>query len=181
MAFTAFRTWVASEVITAALLNAQVRDNGLILKTSIADDGTLAGLLFGRVTSDVSATSTTTLADVTGLSFPIGVSEEWTFVCFVHIEGNTSADARFGVTVPSGAAGRYGLPIASGAGVEDATIGTDIFQSLVTGADILAIIAGTVVNSTTGGTVQLQMAQGSSNGDPTVVYANSSIIAVKIA
>ena len=41
MAFTAFRTWAAGAVLTAAQLNEQLRDNGLILKTSLSDLGML--------------------------------------------------------------------------------------------------------------------------------------------
>lgn len=41
MSWTSPRTWVAGEILTAALLNTHVRDNELILKTSIASDGAL--------------------------------------------------------------------------------------------------------------------------------------------
>lgn len=41
MAWTAPRTWVSGELVTAALMNSALRDNLLILKTSIADDGSL--------------------------------------------------------------------------------------------------------------------------------------------
>lgn len=41
MAWTAPRTWATSELVTALLLNAQLRDNLLILKTNIADDGSI--------------------------------------------------------------------------------------------------------------------------------------------
>ena len=37
------RTWTAGEVVTAAMMNQHVRDNMNILKTSIADDGTIRG------------------------------------------------------------------------------------------------------------------------------------------
>lgn len=43
MSFTAYATWVAGSILTAAQLNQQLRDNGLILKTSIADDGRISG------------------------------------------------------------------------------------------------------------------------------------------
>ena len=41
MAWTAPRTWVAGEVLTAALLNTHVRDNENVLKASIDDLGHL--------------------------------------------------------------------------------------------------------------------------------------------
>tara|TARA_R110000824_G_scaffold8899_2_gene40378 strand:- start:575 stop:1723 length:1149 start_codon:yes stop_codon:yes gene_type:complete len=39
MAWTAPRTWVAGELVTAALLNTHIRDNQTILKTAINDSG----------------------------------------------------------------------------------------------------------------------------------------------
>lgn len=39
MAWTALRTWVAAETVTASHLNEQIRDNLAILKTTIDDSG----------------------------------------------------------------------------------------------------------------------------------------------
>jgi hypothetical protein len=41
MAWTTPRTWAAGETVTSSMMNAHVRDNLNVLKTSIADDGTL--------------------------------------------------------------------------------------------------------------------------------------------
>ncbi len=41
MAWTTPRTWVAGEVLTAALMNTHVRDNENVVKVSIRDDGHL--------------------------------------------------------------------------------------------------------------------------------------------
>src|SRR4051812_43571260 len=43
MSFTTYSTAVAGTVLAAAFWNQQVRDNGNILKTSIADDGRING------------------------------------------------------------------------------------------------------------------------------------------
>jgi hypothetical protein len=43
MSFHAYMTFVPGAILTAAQMNAQVRDNGNIIKTSIADDGRLNG------------------------------------------------------------------------------------------------------------------------------------------
>jgi len=42
MAWTAPRTWVSGELVTSTQLNEQLRDNLLLLKTNIADDGTIS-------------------------------------------------------------------------------------------------------------------------------------------
>lgn len=47
MSFTAYRTWIGGELVDQNELNQQVRDNGNVLKTSIADDGSLKGPLKG--------------------------------------------------------------------------------------------------------------------------------------
>jgi len=47
VSFTTFRTWVPLEVVTAAMLNEQIRDNGNVLKTYIDDDGSHRTLLQG--------------------------------------------------------------------------------------------------------------------------------------
>lgn len=52
-AWTTPKTWATSELVTAAMLNAHIRDNELILKTSINDDGTL------KSTSSVTDATTT--------------------------------------------------------------------------------------------------------------------------
>jgi hypothetical protein len=44
MAWTAPRTWTASEVVTAAMMNAHVRDNELVLKTGRGADGRVADI-----------------------------------------------------------------------------------------------------------------------------------------
>lgn len=52
MAWTSPRTWVTSEIVTAALLNAHVRDNLLFLKSGVASNT--------QLTADPAATSGTT-------------------------------------------------------------------------------------------------------------------------
>uniref|UniRef100_A0A6M3JUH0 Uncharacterized protein n=1 Tax=viral metagenome TaxID=1070528 RepID=A0A6M3JUH0_9ZZZZ len=52
MAFTAYRTWVAGEIVTAALLNEQIRDNG---RYHHGDDGVptiLSGLIIDNTDGD---------------------------------------------------------------------------------------------------------------------------------
>jgi len=59
MAWTAPRTWVADEIVTAALLNAQIRDNALVLSTH-AHTGAA-----GMGASTLSAVTLTSLATAT--------------------------------------------------------------------------------------------------------------------
>lgn len=47
MAWTTPRTWIPGELVTATMMNEQIRDNMSILKTSINDDGSLKSAVFG--------------------------------------------------------------------------------------------------------------------------------------
>lgn len=42
MAFTTFRTWIGGELVDQTMMNAQIRDNGNILKTCLDDSGNLS-------------------------------------------------------------------------------------------------------------------------------------------
>lgn len=44
MAWTSPRTWVAGELVTEAHLNAQIRDNQLILKTPLDSNGKITAI-----------------------------------------------------------------------------------------------------------------------------------------
>jgi len=58
-----------------------------------------------RKTSNESVTSSTTLQDDDALVFAIGASENWAITFHVFFRSSTGGDIKFGVTVPSGAAG----------------------------------------------------------------------------
>ncbi len=66
MAWTSPRTWVAGELITAAIMNAHVRDNLLILKDPISDD------YLTNEGADYTTTSTSFVdVDATNLAFTL--------------------------------------------------------------------------------------------------------------
>lgn len=178
MAWTTPKTW-ATEVLTSSGMNTYMRDNQNILKTSINDDGTLAVLQSGVVSSNWTLTTSTTLTDVTGLAFDIAASEDWLFAVIFHGNSPAAADWKFQVTVPTGATGRFGVfGRVSEVAIADAAIGTAIdLQGL--GSDMSFIMQGRVLNSTTAGTVQIQAAQNTSSGT-TTIYAGTGIIAVRI-
>ena len=170
MAVTA-RTWTSGEVVTAAMMNT-LRDD---INTVDTGPGFIAT---GRVTS-THTNATTTLSDVTGISFAIAASEIWAFVAFIHTNAPAAADIKFDCTVPSGATGRLGT---HGGTVEvppgSATIGTTVAVS-TSGAQIMVTVAGTIVNSTNAGTVQLQSAQVVASGTNSILI-NSWFVAVRL-
>lgn len=71
MAWTSPRTWVSGEVLTAALLNQQVRDNELVLSTHVhsgtaGDGGKLPNVQFG--TGPTAATASGVIAGLFNIS-----------------------------------------------------------------------------------------------------------------
>ena len=170
MAVTA-RTWTSGEVVTAAMMNT-LRDDINTLDTGPGF------ILMARLASN-HANTTTTLTDVGELNFAIGASEQWAFMCALHHLCPAAADLKLGLTYPSGATGRYGL---HGADAEitqgSALIGTDVALACG-GKQVMSTVAGTIVNSTTAGTVQIQAAQNAASGTNTI-YANSWIVAIRL-
>jgi len=86
MAWTSPRTWVPQETVTSTMLNAHLRDNLNVLKTRIADDGTLRpGPLFADATDH--ATSGTGETDLVSWTMPAGtVTGVWDTNEQIHIE-----------------------------------------------------------------------------------------------
>lgn len=88
MSWTTPRTWVNSEVVTAAIMNAHVRDNSLIIKVTRSAAGRLIALSSATV-ADLAATN------VTGLARP-GAANDFT-------AGTTKHAGTSRVVVPVGA------------------------------------------------------------------------------
>ena len=142
------------------------------------DDGSLSHVYHDYLVSNFTKTSDTTFADVGELGFSIGASEIWSFYIGISLVSPTAADVKFNVTVPAGASGRVSaLNRANAITTGSAAIGTTIDLQTFDTEDLAVGIWGTVQNSTTAGTVQLQAAQNTSNATALTIYANSFIVA----
>lgn len=141
-----------------------------------------------RVTTDVTLAGTGA-QNVTGLSFTIDKSESWDFeaTLFIHNAAANTGGVTVTVTVPAGAtlkAQAFGnstsavlyknLPITAGT----LTAAFMVYASTTVGGAFITI-SGTVVNSTTAGTVQIQAAEGTA-ADVNTVEANSKLVANQI-
>jgi hypothetical protein len=71
MGWTAPRTWTDTEVVTFTMLNQQLRDDQLVLKTSRDNVGRIAALSAATL-ADLSAANLTGLARLTGSAFTAG-------------------------------------------------------------------------------------------------------------
>ena len=126
--------------------------------------------------------------------FAIGASENWAITFHVFFRSSTGGDIKFGVTVPSGAAGSLsGVGPAVGmTDVDDTNVHigtlteTDFSNTMSFGGEeagkyCYVQLNILVINSTNSGNVQLQWAQNGSDGTATTVYANSYGVAQKQA
>jgi len=130
--------------------------------------------------SDQSVTSSTTLVNDTALVVPVVASATYLFDCFLDYEGGTlgAADLKISWSVPAGATLRYdqlyrntsGNPVTWGEGTNGAgnTMGTG-----GAGTRFAAIMKGSLVMSSTAGSLQLQWAQSTSSATATIVHAQS--------
>ncbi len=92
MAWTSPRTWVAGELITAAIMNAHVRDNLLILKDPVSDD------YLANEGSDYTTSSTSYVdVDATNFAFTLVTNGGPVMVGFTGIVRHTNGTGEFDV------------------------------------------------------------------------------------
>ena len=130
----------------------------------------------GHLASDAVKTANTTLADLTGVSFTIGASERWAFVVVIFIDSNGTANAKYAINAPSGAAGVWGHI----EGLSTAFDGTTALPKQALASDEVHILHGSVLNGGTGGTVQVKWAQSVASGT-TTIFAGSHLIAWRVS
>lgn len=139
---------------------------------------------------------TTVLADVTGLGFAIGASatEIWLAEYYLLVTAaNVTMDAKFGFTVPASAAmswggqngGSTGIPgfgfiVSTSSGQVPKTAAESLAAGTLNGLAGIAITA-IVFGGGTGGTVQLQYAQNTSDAGNLTVKKGSLLRATKVA
>lgn len=149
--------------------------------------------IIGYTTSDSTATSTTTLANVTGLSVSLDASTTYIMDGYLAYTANETADIKFAITVPTGASGHWGLyPITTSGvnavgsvnGQRNTAFGDATTQaasgSALAGNAMLCLPRGYVVTSSAG-TLQFRFAQNTSNATGSVVKTGSWIRLLKVA
>lgn len=181
MAWQSPRTWVSSEVVTAAQMNAHVRDNLLALNG------------FVRKTADESVTSSATLQNDNELT--IAIPAAGSYVIDLRLYGSSAANAagdlRVGFTFPTGTfhfgVGALDSSLASGAAADLAATGN---LSATSGSTVLGIGLSTTVTyskvealliATAAGTLQMQWAQLASNANASTIKAGSHMRMAQVA
>lgn len=133
--------------------------------------------------SDETVNGSDTLQDDNELTFAIGANEKWAFTIYLRTSSGATPDFKYSLSVPSGATftfwSTYNVTQVSnlGGGYTDKAV-VDGSGSFPIGSDIAN---GSVINSSTTGSVTLQWAQNTSNASDTKLLAGSYIIAHKLA
>jgi hypothetical protein len=176
MAWTVPRTWTDGELVTKAIMDPHIRDNFLAVGPH----------LIARKTSDQALTSNTTLTDVTTMGLTVGVSEIWQVLFSVIYTAGTAGDLKLAMTFPAGGTNGVSAMWMNSGG----TAGVRTFETSGGATDLQGLgatitecvpIQGIYTNGGTGGTLQLQFAQNTSDGTATTIRANSTVWAVKLA
>lgn len=179
MAWTAPRTWVTGEVVTASQLNTHLRDNLNSTEHRLAYKA-----------SDESVTSSTTVQDDNDLLFAVAANEVWVArFTVITLDVSGVANFRWTLTWPSGtgtftsisvnpgdlATQNRRRTISSSGGVEI------IAASQVTNTPEVYEIFGVLANGGTPGNLLLRWAQGTSNASAETVKAGSCIRGFRLA
>jgi hypothetical protein len=160
-------TRTTGEFITPAIWNADLVANINFIRP-----------LTARLTSDFSVTSNTSLQNVTGLSFAIAASEVWAVQLRASVLVPGTPDGKFHWSFPAGATGHHTLSSSQSANRD--VVANDLVVAGTGGTDVFHFEA-TIINSTTPGTVQFQMAQFTSDASSVTMHANAVLIANRLA
>jgi hypothetical protein len=130
--------------------------------------------------ADQSVTSSTVLVNDNALVLPVVASATYLFECVIMFEAASGGDLKCQWTVPAGAtlAGEVLFRNLTPADtVHGALQASGLVQSAGSGAgtDLALAVNGSLVMSSTAGSVQFQFAQNTSNGTATIVHAGSTI------
>lgn len=181
MGWTAPRTWVAAEVVTAAIMNTHVRDNLNALNGYV------------RKTADESVTSSTTLQNDDHLLYTIGATGTYVFDLYLLATSaaNAAGDLGVGFTFPTGTMYLGGIGpdtgLASGTvqtgqwGANNAYTTGALFNVYGLSTSTLDIRLHGLFVATATGTLQFQWAQQASNANASTVKAGSHLVVKQTA
>ena len=209
MAWTAPRTWVTAEIVTAGNMNTHVRDN--FLETGPAKVTTAGDIVyaiganaFARLglgafaantqnqkyvtkSADESVTSSTTLQDDDDLLLAVGTNEIWVVELVLIVKSNAAADFKWAWTDPASATSIRWTIYRNTSGTLVADFGDATASALAVSMASATVpypvpMHEIVVIETAGtsGNLQLQWAQNTSDGTATQVLKGSHLRALQI-
>ena len=120
--------------------------------------------------------------DATGndnMAFPIGSNEQWIFRMNLQVGTNTTADAHWAITAPASATcDMMASETETASSVSNVACGTDSGNLPSAGTD-QQFVYGSVLNSSTAGSVQLQYRQDVASGT-TTIFSGSFLTATRV-
>ena len=181
MAWTTPRDWTGGEFVTEAMMDTHVRDNQLAMGPH----------LIVRKPSDESVASSTTPQNDDHLLLSVGASEVWLTQWIIRFTAvSTAVGIKLSWAFPASGAVSTSFPFATAAGtfvVHTITGSANPSTALDVGApgsgtDVNTLVIPLIyIGAGSAGTLQLMWAQISSKATATVVKANSTLWAVKLA
>jgi len=197
MSWTSPRTWVTSEVVSAAIMNTHVRDNLLetVPSKASAAGQTVHSLAANSIamvtaskykTADASVNNSTTLQDDAHLSWAVAANEVWAFRFYGYVT-IASGDPGFkhAFTVPAASTGSRLQQIITAAGTLAPTHTADLTTALsstpVGLTSTFVIITGVYIGGANAGTVQFQWAQASAVASNTTLKLGSYLDLKRLA
>ena len=142
----------------------------------------IGGTIFNRVTSTATVNNSTTLVNISGMSFAVVANGVYTF-CFVIMGATTStvSDWKFAVTGPAAPTSiRYGAKNNQAPNqIVLSSFTSWTVQGYAGTTEEVIVINGVLANGANAGTVQLQFAQAVANASNTTISVNSHVIAMR--
>lgn len=135
----------------------------------------------GYKTANQSVTTSTTLVDCTGLSFAIDANATMNFILDFASTAHASGGMKWAFTIPSGATGKVTGQGNNTAATDSVSVTTGFGATSGVVATQKSRLFGTIVNGANAGTVQFQFAQNASFGTSTIVLADATITAYRVA
>lgn len=151
----------------------------------------IGGTLFARKTASQSISNSTTIQDDTHLQLSVAASATYRLEGLLIFNGASGANLKMGWSAPTGstldwtAAGQNTTATTSvGSIITNAqTLSSTAYQlgTIGTGTNMVAIVRGLLITSTTAGTFKLQWAQSTANATATTMVTNANISLQRVA
>jgi hypothetical protein len=166
MAWVSPRTWTTGEIVTAAQLNEQLRDNLNAIGAHARLYKTANQLFTG-----------TTFANDTHLAFPIGANEVWLVDLWLKYIVLAANDLKLRWSMPSGYStdSFWGGMFETTSGIltsDHHEVSTDLPINVSSASPMIGRFAGVLINGSTAGTAQLQVAELAGSSGVTLYKGN---------
>lgn len=144
----------------------------------------IGAFVYSYAASNTTKNNNTTLVDITGLSFAVAANASYVFQFIVHASSNSVADIKFALTGPAAPTGLrwslYNIGQTSTL-VNSASTFTTMANYETSGSENGFFFIGHLRNGANAGTVQLQFAQNTADVSNSIVYAESCVMAWRVA